>query len=86
MYAILVYDVGEERIEKVRKFLRQYMYWIQNSVFEGEISEYELKIIQQNVSKMIDENDSVLIYIFRSEKEFKKLVIGSVKGKTDMIF
>ena len=38
MYVILVYDVGEERVGKVCKYLRRYLPRIQNSVFEGELS------------------------------------------------
>jgi len=75
MYAILVYDVGEDRIERLRKFLKKYMFWIQNSVFEGEISEYELSVITENIKNIIEEKDSVIIYIFRTDKEFKKTYI-----------
>jgi len=85
MYAILVYDVGEDRIERLRKFLKKYMFWIQNSVFEGEISDYELSVITENIKNIIEEKDSVIIYIFRTDKEFKKLTLGNAKGKTDMI-
>ena len=39
MYVILVYDFGEERVSKyARSYERKYLNWIQNSVFEGEIS------------------------------------------------
>ena len=43
MYVILVYDVGEKRVGKMLKLCRRYLNWIQNSVFEGEISEVKLK-------------------------------------------
>ena len=45
MYVIIVYDIKVERVNKVKSFLRQYLFWIQNSVFEGESSESEFKII-----------------------------------------
>ena len=38
MYVIVVYDVGIERLDSVRHILKQYLTWIQNSAFEGEIS------------------------------------------------
>ena len=38
MYVIMVYDVGQKRVGKMCKLLRGYLNWIQNSVFEGEIS------------------------------------------------
>ena len=43
MYVILVYDCGEKRVGKMLKLCRKYLNWIQNSVFEGEISEVKLK-------------------------------------------
>ena len=43
MYLIVVYDISEERINKVRKILKKYFLWVQNSVFEGEISEGKLE-------------------------------------------
>ncbi len=43
MYVILVYDIGEKRVVKMLKLCRRYLNWIQNSVFEGEITEVKLK-------------------------------------------
>ena len=54
MYVIIVYDIKVERVNKVKSFLRQYLFWIQNSVFEGEASESEFKIIYDGLMKIID--------------------------------
>ena len=43
MYVILVYDFGEKRVAKMLKLCRKYLCWVQNSVFEGEISAVRLK-------------------------------------------
>ena len=43
MYVILVYDVDQKRTSKMLKLCRRYLSWIQNSVFEGQISEVQLK-------------------------------------------
>ena len=43
MYVILMYDCGEKRVGKMLKLCRRYLNWIQNSVFEGEISEVKLR-------------------------------------------
>ena len=43
MYVLLVYDIKEKRVGKMLKLCRRYLNWIQNSVFEGEISEVKLK-------------------------------------------
>ena len=38
MFVIITYDIAEAKIlNKVRKTLKKYLIWTQNSVFEGEI-------------------------------------------------
>ena len=36
---IIVQDINVDRVNKAKLFLWQYLYWIQNSVFEGEVTE-----------------------------------------------
>lgn len=80
MYVIIVYDVSVERVAKVCQFLRKYLDWIQNSVFEGELTRSELKEIEIKLKKIVNlEEDSVIIYSFRSEKALKKRYIGVKK-------
>ena len=71
MYAIVVYDVGVQRVNKVKKILRMYMTWIQNSVFEGEITEAELMELKRKLREVIEkDSDAVHFYILKSEKLF----------------
>ena len=49
MYVILIYDVAEKRVSKMLKLCRQYLCWIQNSVFEGELSEVKLRELQNKI-------------------------------------
>ena len=63
MYVLLVYDVEEKRVAKALKLCRQYLNWIQNSVFEGELTEGKLKELKLKLKKILDiEVDSVLIF------------------------
>ena len=63
MYVIIVYDINVDRVNKVKSFLRRYLYWIQNSVFEGEVTDSEFEIIYKGLMKIIDEEvDSIIIY------------------------
>ncbi|WP_048147945.1 CRISPR-associated endonuclease Cas2 [Palaeococcus ferrophilus] len=67
MYIIVVYDVSVERVNKIKKFLRQHLHWVQNSVFEGEVTRAEFERIRSGIRELIQEDeDSVVIYKLRS--------------------
>ncbi|TYP87747.1 CRISPR-associated Cas2 family protein [Sphingobacterium allocomposti] len=84
MYVILVYDIGEKRVGKMLKLCRRYLNWIQNSVFEGEITEVKLKELLSQAKKiMILEEDSVLVFKSREEKWLEKEVLGQEKNELD---
>lgn len=80
MYVIIVYDIGVERVNKVRIFLKQYLNWVQNSVFEGELTKVELKKIKDTVKNLIDKDeDAVKVYIMRSDKYLQTVELGTSK-------
>ena len=86
MYVIIVYDVEVERVDKVRKFLRMYLHWRQNSVFEGEVSDAQLAKIRVGLKEIADEEaDSVIIYKMKSKKYFETELIGIEKSPMGMI-
>lgn len=84
MYVILVYDIGEKRVGKMLKLCRQYLNWIQNSVFEGEITEVKLKELRLKCKEVMNpETDSLIIFKSRNEKWLEKEVVGSEKNNLD---
>ena len=84
MYVILVYDIGEKRVGKMLKLCRQYLNWIQNSVFEGAITEVKLKELQFKAREIMDiETDSLIIFKSRNEKWLEKEVVGNEKNDLD---
>lgn len=84
MYVILVYDIGEKRVAKMLKLCRSYLHWIQNSVFEGEITEVKLKELESRARKMMKmEEDSLIIFKSRDEKWLEKQVVGAEKNELD---
>ncbi|MEM2109105.1 MAG: CRISPR-associated endonuclease Cas2 [Candidatus Odinarchaeota archaeon] len=86
MYLIMVYDVGEERLIKVLGIGRRYLTWVQNSVFEGEISEANFIKLKNNLTKAIDKNhDSVTFYMLRTTAYMRKETLGIVKGESTTI-
>lgn len=84
MYVILVYDISEKRVGKMLRLCRQYLNWIQNSVFEGEITEVKLKELLHRTGKIMDkEADSIIIFKSRDEKWLEKQVVGKEKNELD---
>jgi len=88
MFVILVYDVKEERVAKALKVCRKYLTWVQNSVFEGEITEAKLRMLKDELRGIIDENyDSVLIYKFRTKHYYERESLGIERpSHEDIIF
>lgn len=86
MFVILVYDVTERKVAKALKVCRKYLTWIQNSVFEGDIGEANLKKLKVELKQVIDkETDSVIIYRFNSLNYSKREVIGIEKNEQKII-
>jgi CRISPR-associated protein Cas2 len=84
MYVLIVYDIGVKRVTKVHKLLKRYLHWVQNSVFEGELTESKIEEVKNHLKRIIDEEtDSVLLYIARDEKWLKREKIGFEKSTTD---
>ncbi|RLF90635.1 CRISPR-associated endonuclease Cas2 [Thermococci archaeon] len=68
MYVVIVYDVAVERVNKVKKFLRRHLHWVQNSVFEGEVTLAEYERIKAGLLDIINKDeDSIIIYKLRSK-------------------
>ena len=84
MYIILVYDIGEKRVGKMLKLCRQYLTWIQNSVFEGELTEGQLQRLLSEAKRiMVEDEDSLILFKSRGKQWLDKDIIGLEKGETD---
>ena len=84
MYIIAVYDCGGKRVGKMLKLCRKYLTWIQNSVFEGELSAVQLLELKVEAAKIMDKNeDSFIIFTSRNERWLEKEILGKEKNSTD---
>lgn len=82
MYIILVYDIGQKRGGKMLKLCRQYLNWIQNSVFEGALTPSQLSELKMKAKKIMnEEEDSLIIFTSRSEEWLDKEVVGKEKNE-----
>ena len=84
MYVIAMYDVGQKRVGKMLKLCRTYLNWIQNSVFEGEITEVKLLELKHRAMLIMDEEtDSLIIFKTRQEKWLDKEIVGHERQNLD---
>jgi len=83
MYVILVYDMGERRVQKMLKLCRRYLHWIQNSVFEGEITEVQLKSLKSEANAIMEDEDSLIMFKSRDSRWLEKEVVGVERSTTD---
>mgnify|MGYP001626429759 CR=1 FL=1 len=84
MFVIVVYDVDEKRVNIVNKYLKRYLFWVQNSVFEGDISKDLMDRMINGLEKILKDNDSAVIYVFNGFKVERK-VLGRTRGFIDNI-
>jgi CRISPR-associated protein Cas2 len=80
MYYITVYDVEEKRVGKMLKLFRGYLNWVQNSVFEGELTEGQLEELLMKAKKMMKpDKDSIIVYCMDG-KYLERKIIGLEKN------
>ena len=86
MYLIMVYDINEERVNKVLKIGRRYLNWMQNSVLEGEITKAKLTKLKMELKRIIKvEQDSIIFYKLRTKKFFDRETMGKEKAVDEQI-
>lgn len=75
-FCIAVYDVNQKRVGKMLKLFRRYLTWVQNSVFEGDLTGSQLKELQQHALRIMQDDDGVVFYQFRDERYVERLALG----------
>lgn len=66
------------------KLCRRYLNWIQNSVFEGEISPVKLQELVVEAQKIMEKDeDSFILFKSRDSRWLDKEVIGLERMSTD---
>lgn len=87
MYVVIVYDVGVDRVNKVRTFLRQYMNRVQNSVFEGELTKAEFLKVRSTLKELINESSGHIIFYSSRDKKYLGVEnLGTPKADISNIF
>ena len=92
MYVILTYDIklednGQKVLRNVFKLCKKYLTHIQDSVFEGELSESQIMKLNIELKKYIrNDKDSIIIFKSRHERWLDKEFWGKKDDKLANIF
>ena len=79
MYVIISYDVNSKRCDKIKKILRKYLFHIQNSVFEGELTNQTFIQLKEELNKCLNiEEDSIIYYMLPTYKVISKEAINTL--------
>lgn len=89
MYVVLVYDICIEGLKgqlvwrNTFKTCKKYLHHVQNSVFEGEITDVQLEKLSIELRKYIrDDVDSLIVFKSRNERWLEKEFWGIKVDKT----
>lgn len=87
MFVILVYDAGVKRDPKILKTCRKYLNWVQNSVFEGEITDGKFKMLRKELERIINtQDDYIIMYTWNTQRYSNRLTMGRSKVEEGYIF
>lgn len=85
-FVIAVYDVSTDRVGKALKLFRRYLSWVQNSVFEGELTRAQLAGLESEASQLLEDEDSVILYELRTRAYMERRTIGPEPGEPGTFF
>ena len=86
MYVILIYDINQKQVGRALKICRKYLMHVQESVFEGNITEARLNALKEELAAIVDTGtDSVIIYRMDSVRYTKKEQIGIVQSLSNIV-
>ena len=66
-YIYLIYDIKEERVNKIFKICKKYLEHYQNPVFKGEISESNILKLKNEINKIINKDEDSILILYCSE-------------------
>lgn len=85
MFVIIVYDTEKRNCAHLHKYLKRYLHWNQNSVFEGTVTQAQLLEIKTVIEKRQAKNSHIIVYSMENDKLLTKEEFGDPKGGTDNV-
>lgn len=85
MYVIVVYDMNSQRTSVLRKFLRSKLNHVQNSVFEGSLTEARAEELVEGVEERINTDESAIVYLMQDEKFVDRRELGETTDNSRVL-
>lgn len=76
-YLVVVYDVAVRRQRSVRTFLAQRLSHAQRSVFEGELTDAQIRILREGLIQRLGDGDSALLYEWSDLRQRRRTALGT---------
>ncbi|GAB3119625.1 CRISPR-associated endonuclease Cas2 [Streptomyces calidiresistens] len=87
MHVVVVYDTDAKRNARILRTCRKYLHHVQRSVFEGQLSDAQLRRFRAEVESVLDLSyDNVLVYTFPPGTTPVRMEWGAVQAMpTDVL-
>lgn len=86
-YIFLFYDIKEERVQKVFKVCKKYLFHHQMSVFRGPITPSKFLELKSELEKVINKKeDFISVIMLLNEKSYEEESIGTKKKDAESLF
>mgnify|MGYP006271541945 FL=1 len=83
MHYIAVYDINVKRVGRMLKIFRKYLTWVQNSVFEGELTAAQYERLKAEATDLMEPGeDSVIFWNVRDETYRDRETLGDEPGQS----
>ena len=85
MFVIIVYDTEKSNCAHLHKYLKRYLHWNQNSVFEGTVTQAQFMEIKNVLEKRRADKSHIIVYSMENDKLLTKEELGDPKGGSDNV-
>lgn len=85
MYVIIVYDTEAKNCAALHNYLKKYLNWNQNSVFEGSITQAQYVKVKDILEEKRANKSHIVLYSMENEKLLTREELGEGDGNTSNI-
>ena len=85
-YVYLFYDIGEKRVSKVFNICKKYLNHYQKSVFKGELTTSDIISLENELKKVIKEDDSITILKLKHKEDLEEYKDTFIKNGIKAFF